>query len=88
MPTREDHMPEKTLFIVQHFDKQGRKLAAGRAIEVSSSDAAVLRAERDAPNHTGVVALTQTIDTDTGEVVEEPRVLARHGELPQEFAAE
>ena len=81
-------MPAKTLFIVQQFEKQGKRLVAGRAIEVGSADAAVLRAERGAERYAGVVALTQTVDTDTGEVMEEPRVLARHGELPQEFAAD
>ena len=81
-------MPSKTLFIVQQFERQGKKLVAGRAIEVASEDAAVLRAERGADRFAGVVALTQTVDTDTGEVLEEPRVLARHGELPAEFSAE
>lgn len=78
-------MSAKVLFIVQQFEKPGRKLVAGRAIEVRSADAAIMRAERDAGNYVGVVALTQTIDTDTGEVLEEPVVLARHGELPHEF---
>jgi len=33
----------------------------------------------------GVVAIQQTVDTDTGEVLEEPVVLARFGDLPAEF---
>lgn len=81
-------MPAKTLFIVQQFEKQGKKLVAGRALDFPSSEAAVGRAERDAKRFAGVVALTQTVDTDTGEVLEEPVVLARHGELPKEFAEE
>ena len=36
----------------------------------------------------GVVAVQQTVDTDTGEVLEEPIVLAKHGELPQQFREE
>lgn len=81
-------MPSKVLFIVQQFERQGKKLVAGRAIEVASAEAAILRAERGADRFAGVVALTQTIDMDTGEVLEEPVVLARHGELPREFAAD
>lgn len=81
-------MPAKTLFIVQQFEKQGKKLVAGRAIEVSSAEAAVLRAERGAERLAGVVALTQTVDMDTGEVLEEPVVLFRHGEVPREFSAD
>jgi hypothetical protein len=35
-----------------------------------------------------VVLLALTIDLDTDEVVAEPTVLARHGELPAEFQSE
>jgi hypothetical protein len=52
------------------------------------ADVALLRAERSAQRYAGAVVLTQTADTDTGEVLEGPQVLARHGELPREFAAE
>lgn len=81
-------MPSKTLFIVQQFEKAGKRLVAGRALEMASAEAAVLRAERAAATAVGVVALTQTIDTDTAEVLEEPVILARHGELPREFSAD
>ncbi|WP_185982636.1 hypothetical protein [Aureimonas mangrovi] len=75
-------MPAKTLYIVQQFERQGKKLVAGRQMEFPSAQAAVARADRDAERVAGVVAITQTVDTDTGEVLEEPAVLARHGELP------
>ena len=81
-------MPSKVLYIVQQFERQGKKLVAGRALEMASAEAAVLRAERAATTAVGVVALTQTIDTDTGEVLEEPVVLVRHGELPREFSSD
>ena len=81
-------MNEKVLHIVQMFEKQGKKLVVGRAIEFRTSAEAVARAGRDAERMAGVVALTQVIDVDTGEVVDEPIILARHGEQPKEFHAD
>lgn len=78
-------MPEKTLFIVQQFERSGKRLVAGRLMEFKTAAEAQGRAERDAARITGVVAIQQTVDTDTGEVLEEPIVLARFGELPPEF---
>ncbi|KQQ85676.1 hypothetical protein [Aureimonas sp. Leaf324] len=78
-------MPEKTLFIVQQFERMGKRLVSGRQMEFKTAVEAKGRAERDAARTAGVVALQQTIDTDTGEVVEDPVVLARYGELPSEF---
>jgi|GEM_PF-1606559 len=80
-------MTEKTLHIVQQFEAIGkaRKIVAGRTMEMRTADAAVARAERDAVRFPGVVALTTTVDTDTGEVLEDPRILFRHGSLPAEF---
>lgn len=75
-------MPAKTLYIVQQFDQVAKKLVAGRQMDFPSSVAAIARAERDASRCAGVVAITQTVDTETGEVLEEPTVLARHGQLP------
>lgn len=81
-------MAEKTLYIVQQFEMMGKKLVAGRVMEFKSADEAIARADRDASRMAGVVALAQTIDLDTDEVVETPEVLARHGSLPAEFDAE
>lgn len=78
-------MPTKTLYIVQQFERQGRKLVAGRSIDYRNAQEAVARAERDAEKLAGVVALTMAVDTDTGEVVEEPTVLAKYGEVSREF---
>ena len=79
-------MVEKTLFIVQQFERQGKKLVAGRQFSFPSSGEAVARAGRDAGKMAGVVAVQQKVDTETGEVLEEPVILARHGELPAEFS--
>ena len=78
-------MPAQTLYIVQQFDKAGRRLVAGRQLPFKTAAEATARADRDASRCAGVVAVQQTIDTETGEVLEEPIVLSAHGELPQEF---
>ncbi|WP_427023108.1 hypothetical protein ACP4J4_10755 [Aureimonas ureilytica] len=79
-------MPAKTLFIVQQFETMGKRLVAGRQMDFKTAEEAVGRAERDATRVTGVVAVQQVVDTDTGEVLEEPVILARHGQLPAEFS--
>lgn len=79
-------MPEKTLFIVQQFERMGKRLVSGRTMEFKTAAEAQGRAERDAVRTVGVVALQQTVDTDTGEIVEDAIVLARYGELPAELA--
>lgn len=81
-------MPAQTLFIVQQFDKVGRRLVAGRQLPFKTAVEASARAGRDAARCAGVVAIQQTIDTETGEVLEEPVLLAAFGELPQEFKGE
>ncbi|KAB0676324.1 hypothetical protein F6X38_21575 [Aureimonas leprariae] len=81
-------MTDKTLFIVQQFERRGKKFTAGRSVEYRTAAEAIARAERDAEKFAGVVALTMAVDTDTGEVVEEPKVLARFGEVGREFRDE
>ena len=76
-------MTEKTLYIIQQFEKQGRKLVQGRQMNFPTAGEAELRAERDAERVAGVMAVAQTVDTDTGEVVGEPHVLAHYGQIPQ-----
>ncbi|MBB3937301.1 hypothetical protein [Aureimonas phyllosphaerae] len=60
-------MPEKLLFIVQQFERMGKRLVAGRLMEFKTATEAQRRAERDVARTAGVVALQQTVDTDTGE---------------------
>lgn len=75
-------MAEKTLYIVQQFEKQGRRLVQGRQMDFKTADEAIKRTERDAARSVGVIAVQQTVDTETGEVLGEPIVLAQHGEVP------
>ena len=75
-------MPDKTLFIVQQFEKLGKKLVQGRQMELPSAEQAIARADRDAGRFAGVIAVAQTVDTETGEVLDDPVILAHHDELP------
>ncbi|MDY8110413.1 hypothetical protein U0C82_14820 [Fulvimarina sp. 2208YS6-2-32] len=81
-------MTEKTYFIVQAFEKKGRRLVAAQPTQCRSEAEAIGRAERDARRFTGVVAFRQVADDETGEVVDEPVFLARYGDLPQELSDE
>ena len=79
-------MTSKTLKLVQPFERQGKRLIAGRLMDFKTAEEATGRAERDAQRFVGVVAVQQSVDTETGELLEEPVILARYGELPPEFA--
>lgn len=84
-------MAASKLFIVQHFEKQGRQLGAGQTLQFKTADEARRRADRDGERLgvvVGVVAIEQTVDVDTGEILEEPVVLARHGQVPDEVAGD
>lgn len=79
-------MAQQILNIVQPFEKQGKRTIAGRQMSFKTPAEAVGRAERDARRYAGVLAVQQTVDEEIGEVLDEPVILARHGELPPEFA--
>lgn len=78
-------MTEKTYYVVQPFEKKGRRLTAAPATQCRSDGEAIARAERDAKRYAGVVAFRQVADDETGETTDEPVFLARHGELPAEM---
>jgi hypothetical protein len=84
-------MAASKLFFVQQFEKQGSRLGAGLTMHFKSADEARARADRDGDRLgivVGVVAIEQTVDVDTGEILEEPVVLARHGRVPDEVAGD
>jgi hypothetical protein len=84
-------MPASKLYVVQQFVKQGRRLMNGQTMQFKTADEARLRADRDGGrlgNVVGVVAVEQTVDVETGEVLEEPIVLVRYGEVPAEVAGD
>lgn len=81
-------MTEKTYWIVQAFERKGRKLQPAPPTQCKSDDEAISRAERDARRFAGVIAIRQVADDETGEVSEEPVILATHGELPPAMVVE
>ncbi|MEN3791709.1 hypothetical protein [Fulvimarina sp. MAC3] len=81
-------MAEKTYFIVQAFEKKGRRLVPAQPTQCKSAQEAVSRAERDTARFAGVVAFSQVADEETGETMDEPEFLFRQGDLPQEMSDE
>jgi hypothetical protein len=84
-------MPASKIYVVQQFVKQGRRLVTGQTMQFQTAFEAKLRADRDGGRLgqvVGVVAVEQTVDMETGEVLEEPLVLVRHGEVPAEVAGD
>lgn len=81
-------MSEKTYYVVQPFEKKGRRLIAAPATQCRTDDEAIARAGRDAKRYAGVVAFRQVADDETGETTDEPVFLARHGELPSDMSDE
>lgn len=75
-------MAEKTYFIVQPIEQKGKKLLPARETHCRSDEEAIARAERDARRFAGVIAFRQVADDETGELLEEPVILAMHGTLP------
>ncbi|KQT83797.1 hypothetical protein [Aurantimonas sp. Leaf443] len=80
-------MPAKTYFIAQGFQKSGRKLVPVSPNQFRTAEQAVARAGRDGERYAGAVAFQQIADEETGELLEEPTILARFGELPAEFGS-
>lgn len=62
------------------------KLMAGKRFPFSTSGEAMARASRDVGKMAGVVAVHQRVDTNTGGVMGNPAILARHDGLPAEFS--
>ena len=84
-------MSATKLYIVQQFEKQGSRLGTGLMMQFKTADEARRRADRDGDRLgvvVGVVAVEQTVDVDTGEILEEPVILARHGDVPDEVAGD
>ncbi|MBK8083586.1 MAG: hypothetical protein IPK28_06910 [Devosia sp.] len=76
-----------TVFTVQCFQLKGRKLVADPTKAARSGEAAIALAERLGELKAGVVAFSQEIDIET-DSYDEPRVLYRHGSLPEGLFAE
>lgn len=72
------------LALLWRADRKG-KLRAEQPLKFKAPDQAKARVERAADRFAGGVAITQSIDTDTGEVDEKVVEHFRFGRLPREF---
>jgi hypothetical protein len=81
-------MALETVFLVQAFMLDNRKrLKPEKGVPCKSAEAARLMAERMADSKTGVVALANTGDSKLGDYDEEPVIIFRAGQLPEQFGA-
>lgn len=76
----------KIAYIVQTFtrlsNKQSSQLFNDPAIQCSSAEEAIHRAERFASIRAGVIAVSQAYDEFTGDYGE-MKILAHYGEIPE-----
>lgn len=79
-------MTAKSYFVAQGFVKEGRRLISGQTFQEKTAEAAIGRATRIADRFAGAVAFEQLADDETGEQLEEPKLLFRTGQLPADFA--
>lgn len=81
-------MARETVFLIQAFMLDNRKrLKPEKGVPCKSADAARRMAERMADSKTGVVALASTGDSELGDYDEEPVIIFRAGQLPEQFDA-
>lgn len=82
--TEENSM--KTAYIVQTFTRQGSgkqsKLFPDTPVQCSTAEEAINRAERFSGIRTGVIAISQAYDEETGDYGE-LKVLVLYGEIPE-----
>ena len=69
------------VYLVQGFQLRGRKLVPDQPRTAKTAEDAINLAERMATSRTGVFAFSQAVDIET-DTYDEPRVLARLGDLP------
>lgn len=79
-------MVTETIHIFQAWAAgKGSRLRAETPMRFKSAAEAKGRAERSADKFAAVVAISQVVDVDTGEIEENPVVLFRSGRTPAEF---
>lgn len=77
-------MTEKTFYVVQGFTAGPRgRLSPMPAIEVSSAEAALRRAEKVARSKGGAVAFSRAGDPASGDFAD-PAIIGRFGNVPEE----
>ena len=79
-------MARGTVYLVQAFMLDNRKrLKPDKAVPCKSPEAARRMAERLADSKTGVVALASTGDAELGDYDDEPVIIFRAGQLPEQY---
>jgi len=77
-------MPTKTVYVVQAFELQKKKLVPTTRVESPTDYAAKKRAGFVAARKAGAVALAIEVDTETGEV-SKATILERVGNVPDDL---
>ena len=80
-------MAHVTLYVVQFFSRQSRKLAADPPLSFKTAEQAIGRAERGMATKVGVIVTARTGDPDTDDW-DEPELLLKQGQLPRGMADE
>jgi hypothetical protein len=79
-------MARETIYIVQAFMLDNRKrLKPEKGVPCKTADAARRMAERLAHTKTGVMALASTGDSELGDYDDEPVVIFKAGQLPEQY---
>ncbi|HSC60149.1 MAG TPA: hypothetical protein VLC29_02880 [Rhizomicrobium sp.] len=79
-------MARETVYLVQAFMLDNRqRLKPEKGVPCKSADAARRMAERMADTKTGVVALASTGDAELGDYDDEPVIIFRAGQLPEQY---
>jgi hypothetical protein len=79
-------LARETVFIVQAFSLDNRqRLKPEKGVPCKSEDAARRMAERIADSKTGVVAFSSTGDPELGDYDDEPQIIFRAGQLPEQY---
>lgn len=79
---RIDHNSRVTHYVVQSYQKRGKRLIADEP-KIAADERQCLRmAEAAAGRRHAVIAFSRTGDADTGDF-DDPVILARHGDAPE-----
>jgi hypothetical protein len=79
-------MARETIYIVQAFMLDNRKrLKPEKGVPCKTADAARRMAERLSLSKTGVLALASTGDSELGDYDDEPVVIFKAGQLPEQY---
>ena len=79
---RVDHNSKVTHYVVQAYQKKGKRIIADEP-KIAADERQCLRmAEAAASRRHAVIAFSRTGDADTGDF-DDPVILAKHGDVPE-----